>query len=601
MNKTAYYFLPLLFFASLLAAPLKAQIPHFVFHAELSGSEAIPAVNTNGKGLVTLLFTPDRKKVTISGMLVRLDGTVTGAKIRLGKTGQTGAVLLDFLQNFDGRHILGQLDVTPELLQNLLVDGVYAEVTTTAHPNGEIRGQFVCETDLDYAMHFSGDQMVPPSGSTAHGFGGVHFPLGAEDVIYAFNMGGLTSAVTGLEIYEGLPGENGTLLKQLLKPFGSVFQALIYLDTMPPDFLVKMREGKYYMVIKTEAYPAGEMRAQINGIGYFCSVAPINGVQQVPVQFTQGFGFNQSQLSPNLDSISTRVYITDIVPTSVKIHIGNPGQVGPEFMTLDPEPTPGFYFKKYPITETQLTDFAQGRFYINVTTADKPNGEIRGFMKNTLRKAYNFDLCGFQVVPPTNSDALGVSVASVDQANCYLNFKIITDGLSSLPTDGNIHREMFGFNGPAVYSINHTEPIIDGEHEIMTSDGPVIELGGMYMQIHTTAYPDGEIRGQIKRGFTCPEVVAVSDLEQVSKVLVSPVPFRDVVNVELESVKGFEGRLAIFDLMGVRTLTQDVHIVPGKQSIQIQTAYLPKGTYTLSLEIPSQDDAILLKKMVKVE
>ena len=105
----------------------------------------------------------------------------------------------------------------------------------------------------------------------------------------------------------------------------------------------------------------------------------------------------------------------------------------------------------------------------------------------------------------------------------------------------------------------------------------------------------------MKRGFTCPEVVAVSDLEQVSKVLVSPVPFQDFINVEFESIKGFEGRLAIYDMMGVRTLTQAVHIVPGKQSIQMQTQYLPKGAYSLSLEIPSQNDAVLLKKLIKVE
>ena len=87
MNKTAYRLpqislialLGLLFF-TFLARPLMAQMPpppfpHLVFHAELGGEEVIPAVNTAGKGLVTFILTPDRKKAELSGMLVKLEGT----------------------------------------------------------------------------------------------------------------------------------------------------------------------------------------------------------------------------------------------------------------------------------------------------------------------------------------------------------------------------------------------------------------------------------------------------------------------------------------------------------------------------------------------
>lgn len=594
--------LGLLFF-SLCVFPLQAQIPHLVFHAELSGFEAIPAVNTDGKALITLLFTPDRKKVEVSGMFVRTEGTVTEAKIHLGITGETGPVLLDLFPLINGRHIRGQLDVPPILLQNLLLNGVYAEIKTTAHPNGEIRGQFVCETDIDFGVDMTGDQALPPNNSTARVFGGIHFPLGASDVLCAFVVRGLSGPITSAGIYDGPPDQVGTKVASISGFFGNIIQSLILLDTIDPDFLLKAREGKYHVVISTANYPNGEVRGQIKHLGYFASLSPVNGVQQVPPPSppTPGFGFSHTMVNGTLDSLTTNIFINGIFPTSVKIHIGNPGQIGPVLTEISGVGAPGYYSKTYPITEAQLTDFAQNRLYINVTTNNFPNGELRGVMKNTLRKAYAYDLCGLQVVPPTNSDALGIAVSSVDQANCYLNYKLIADGLSGPPTDGYFAIGGFGLSGVPFHSVPNSEPIMADSYEIMTALGDSIEMGRSYLQIGTAGYPDGEIRGQLRRGFSCPEVVAVTDLDQVSAVVVSPVPFQDLLNVQFESTAKFEGRLVMRDILGVMAMTQTVQIVDGEQTIQIQTGNLPKGIYTLSLESPGQKTSVLLKKVLKVE
>jgi hypothetical protein len=223
-------------------------------------------------------------------------------------------------------------------------------------------------------------------------------------------------------------------------------------------------------------------------------------------------------------------------------------------------------------------------------------------MKNTLRKAYAFDLCGVQVVPPTNSNALGIAVASVDQANCYLNYKVIADGLAGLPVDAYFATAGFGANGTAFHSMPLAEPIIAGSHEIMSTLGPIIENGGTYVQISTPGNISGEIRGQVRRGFTCPEYVnGVTALDDISKVIVSPVPFQNFLNVELESATGFEGRLVLRDILGVLAGTQSVQIVSGKQSLHLATANLHKGIYSLTLEIPGQNASVLLKKVVRVD
>lgn len=598
MNKIFNTFSAVLLFACLVSAPVKAQIPHLVFHAELSGSEAIPAVNTNGKALVSFIFSPDRSKVTVSGMLVNLDGAVTEAKIHLGITGETGPEILDLMPVISGRDIVGQLNTPPGLLQNLLLNGVYAEISTSAHPMGEIRGQFVCETDMDYESMLTGGQVIPPTGSNAIAFGGIHFPLGSHDLAYAFIFRGLSSAITEVSIMEG-----NTVVTYMPNMAAGLIQGIIDLDTINSDFLLKAREGKYDILIKTVNFPQGEIRGKLNHVGFFGSVAPINSVQiPPPAPFSTGFGFSHSNLNGALTQLTTTAFINNLQPTSVKIHIAAPGQVGPELATMDPTAIPGLYTKTYNITEAQLTDFAQGRLYINVTTAAYPNGELRGVMKNTLRKAYAFDLCGAQMVPPTNSNALGIAVASVDQANCYLHYKLITDDLASVPVDGYFAQGAVGINGIAFHAIDNTAPVITGSHEIMAVLGPIIEASGTYLQIGSTDFPNGEIRGQVRRGYSCPEVVVtVTELNNISQVTASPVPLQEVLNIGLESGSAFEGRLVMHDIMGVPALTQTVQIVAGKQTIQIQTNNLPKGIYTLSMEIPGQNTGMLLKKVLKVE
>ncbi|HAD12199.1 MAG TPA: hypothetical protein DCF33_07145 [Saprospirales bacterium] len=602
MNKTIHFLLLLVLLCG-ISLPLQAQIPHLVFHAELGGDEMIPSVNTPGKGLVTFLFTPDRQNVDVSGMLVKLNGTVTSAKIRRGITGQTGPEIFDLTPYINDRHIIGQVPVPDILLHNLLTNSVYVEVKTTAHPNGEIRGQFTCEVDLDYKALLTGDQVIPPSGSNAIAYGGLHFPLGSEDLVYAFTYRGLSSAITSVAMYEGIPGQTAVPPIYMNKVVGGLIQGLIELDTIDPEFLRKAVEGRYYVLIRTVNYPQGEIMGKLEHIGFFGSLAPVNGIQQLPppIPPTPGFGFSSTTPSGDLDSLTTWVFINNILPTSVALHIGEPTQNGPQLFEFGPSQIPGWYVQKYAVTEQQLTDFAQGRMYIQVKTAANPDGAIRGVMKNTLRKGYAFDLCGIQMVPPTSSDALGVAVASVDLANCYLNYKAITDGLASVPVDAYFAQANVGANGIAFHGMPLTEPIIAGSHEIMAVLGPIIENGGSYVQIGTMGNPNGEIRGQVRRGFTCPEVVSATSLEQVTEVNVSPVPFNDFLNVSLTSKESFEARLIMHDILGAPAYVQNINIVQGEQNIAISTLQLPAGFYSISLEIPTENASVLLKKVVKTQ
>jgi CHRD domain len=586
--------------STFFSAAVMAQLPHLVFHAELNGAEQIPSVSTVGRGLITLIYSPDRSKVKVSGLMVDVQDNITAASLHIGKTGETGALLLDLMPVLQGRRLDGEISVPAALLQNLLPDRVYASVSTLAHPSGEIRGQFICETDLDFKGVLTGNEMVPATVTPAFGFGGFHFPTGSEDLVYAFLIRDLSSAVTEVSLYKGDPGENGVFVHLLPGYAGGFVQGKLELDELPPNSLRDLREGKFYVLVKTENFPDGEIRGQLEFLGYFTSFAPVNKVQQVPNPGnTPGFAFSHNELNQTLDSLMTTVFVNGITPTSVDIHIAEPGVNGPVFITLDPSPTLGLYRKVYKLDDSHMTDFVEGRLYVSVKTASHPNGEIRGQMKNSLRKGYAFDLCKNQMVPPTNSTGIGVGMASVDQANCYLNYKIIHDRLIGTLTEALICQAPATMNGSALYPLPINKPLMPGHQEILASHGVAIELGETYVMLVSDQYPNGEIRGQIVRGFSCPEVTGVSILQNLREVNVSPVPFNTELNLSFDSQSPFEGRIVLYDAFGIQSLVLPVQIMAGPQTIQIPTVNLPNGFYTMMLETPNKGSSMVLKKLIR--
>lgn len=596
MKKSLYTLL----FILLSASGILGQLPHLIFHVELKSQELVPPGASPARGLITLMYSPDRSTVTVSGMVVDLQGDITGVQLHLGKTGENGPAVLDLTPLVHGRRLYGDTGVPPILLGNLLHNNVYAQVSSNANPGGEIRGTFICETDLDHGCVMTPQEVLPATTSQGFGFGGIHFPVGSRDIVYAFLVDSLSSPITEADICRGQPGENGPVVYQMPSIFLNFVQGITDLNELPPDFLRDLRDGQFYVLIKTENFPDGEIRGQLNFLGFFTSFAPINPGQQTPGPGpTPGFGFSHNVLNTTLDSMTTTVYVSSITPTSVDIRIAPPGMTGPVFETLDPTPNRGVFTKTYPLSSDRLTDFAEGRLYIEVPTAAHPNGEIRGQMKNSLRKGYAFDLCGDQVVPPVSTNGVGVAMASVDQANCYLNYKVIYDRLSSNLVDGYVCQAPPGMNGNALYALPVNKPLIPGQQEIQVPHGVAIEAGDTYMILRTENYPEGEIRGQIRRGLSCPVALATHTPALIQEVAVSPVPFRDYMTLQFSSETSEKGRIMVYDILGAPALVQPVDIVPGRQEIRLSTAVLRPGVYTVSLDLPGRDKSILLKKTVK--
>jgi CHRD domain len=108
-------------------------------------------------------------------------------------------------------------------------------------------------------------------------------------------------------------------------------------------------------------------------------------------------------------------------------------------------------------------------------------------------------LSGTSEVPPTKSTGTGMVDATFDKQSNVLTWTITYSGLSGPATAGHFH-------GPAAAGVNAPPSLplsgsldspIKGTATLSAAQASDLTAGNWYMNLHTAANPDGEIRGQV--------------------------------------------------------------------------------------------------------
>ena len=103
-----------------------------------------------------------------------------------------------------------------------------------------------------------------------------------------------------------------------------------------------------------------------------------------------------------------------------------------------------------------------------------------------------FDLLPVQVVPATNSRATGV--AEMTSTATQLRISVTTYGLDA-PMEAHVHSGIAGTNGPVLFDLDQDpaapERWFSGDLDIAANNFD------LYVDVHTAAFPDGEIRAQL--------------------------------------------------------------------------------------------------------
>ena len=109
-------------------------------------------------------------------------------------------------------------------------------------------------------------------------------------------------------------------------------------------------------------------------------------------------------------------------------------------------------------------------------------------------------MSGDQELPPTLTGALGAGSLSLESPTRALSGSFTVNGMTA--TAAHIHTGVLGANGPVIFPLSETAAgsgiwVTAADATLTDAQITSLKAGGLYFNAHSTAFPGGEIRGQI--------------------------------------------------------------------------------------------------------
>ncbi len=307
--------------------------------------------------------------------------------------------------------------------------------------------------------------------------------------------------------------------------------------------------------------PVSPGNAQITPLSSMNSQVPQNvfsatltGSQEVPSVTSTGSGTGVVRIDPATNQMRATIVTADINGTQAHIHIGATDVEGPVVFSLTESAAgSGVWTTIATLTADQLSQLTAGNYYFNVHTAAYPDGEIRGQIlvqlpptgsainstssstgtlttgtdtaantsgsssigapasstsangalttANNNRPLFYINvLSGSLATPPNTSTATATGLAAYHPNNRLLTAVVVSSELAA--TGATIRQAAAGATGPLVGSFTETSPgsgIWILRTSLTAPQAEALNSGEMYYELLSSAFPAGELRGQIIR------------------------------------------------------------------------------------------------------
>lgn len=222
----------------------------------------------------------------------------------------------------------------------------------------------------------------------------------------------------------------------------------------------------------------------------------LTGDQEVPPTATPERGGCMGRFRSASSELTLVCTHTVVGPTVMHIHRGAPGVNGPVIFDLG-SPISPVIATWSGMTPGDVADLLAGNFYINIHTACRPGGAIRGQVLPRTVDVVNFTADASQDVPPGANPATATCSADLDNPATSLAVQC-THNLAS-PDVAHIHEAPFGANGPEVFTFGSAASPLSAN--VPMTPRLVADFAGglLYLDIHAAAGDEGSdaIRGQI--------------------------------------------------------------------------------------------------------
>ncbi len=224
------------------------------------------------------------------------------------------------------------------------------------------------------------------------------------------------------------------------------------------------------------------------------------GSNEVPVVVTDAIGVATVTFNDTYTEATLNVTVSKLSSafTGLHIHNGIAGENGPVLFDFTSNFVAGRCTATFTVSKEDVAAMIDGDYYLNVHTANHPNGELRGQLALESSETFSAILDGSEEIPAVNTPALGLASAIYTANTNVLELNILATNLSGPITGFHLHSGASGTSGPVVQNLE--EFVVGNTVIIKLNAGTYINAlrnGDIYVNIHTEAYPNGEIRGQL--------------------------------------------------------------------------------------------------------
>lgn len=588
-----------------------------LFSSRLNGNNIIPSpVNTAASGVAGFMLNNTRDTLYMNFSATGMSGAITGFHIHEGTEKQNGPVILDLQDAIMGNIAKARIVVTPELLTKFLKSQVYLVAHTTTNPNGEIRGQIKLESDFGNYAELDAMQQVPMNNSNAKGVAAINLGIDNKRLEVKVVIDGLSGAIQGAHLHRGKMGENGGLLVDLSSLISNngnaIFGSVIVDDSIKNLLQSYIRNGEVYLNLHTAMYPNGEVRGQIKYDQNLRFDARIDTTQITGnlSAVSSAIGAAKFSLNTSFDTLRYYITVTNLTGAIAAAHIHNaePNQNGGvvfEFPTssINGNIISGIWTKSTGLTDMMINELLYGNLYVAVHTALNPAGELRGQIFRLAREGFMADIDAMQSVPSSNSMANGSGIVSYDRDRTSLHYMITVNGLSGAINAAHFHKGIKGETGGVVYDLNFVNNATFGYWDFTnmpafnnTQSITFRRNDSVYVNFHTSNFPNGEIRGQFIRnyknmGIILNKATGIFNTEKNKIDLnIYPNPASTNLSINFTTAESTNISYEIIDLTGriLKSFSQTAEL--GKNIIDVNISDIQSGVYMIRL----RDDSKIL-------
>jgi hypothetical protein len=245
---------------------------------------------------------------------------------------------------------------------------------TSAPVTAAVRNQ------LEFAVTLSGEQEFPVTGSAGSAAGTISVDAVTGEVAGSINVDGFTA--TAAHIHDAFAGINGDILIGLEAndsdpnlfevPDGAILTS---------EQVDRLLAGGLYINAHSDAFPGGEVRAQLLPSNITLIFTDLTGAEEVPPVATDGSARAATTVDTDASVVTINVNTVEL-PTAnaAHIHAAPPGEVGDVIVPLEQDATTSslWFATAVEVTAEQLAAFEANDWYVNVHTPENPDGEVRG-------------------------------------------------------------------------------------------------------------------------------------------------------------------------------------------------------------------------------